>query len=174
MYKILLTGARGFVGKHLHLGLQDEYIVDTFDGDITSLSDIRNIVPEYDIYIHCAAKSSVNNSDHKQMWKVNLEGTENLIKHITERQVTQFQFIFFSSATVYTPTKVPRTEIFPTVPISEYGRTKLEAEKSLRAAHADWGFRLAILRPCAIVGKYMTHGITKDLVDKLPTDNPLL
>lgn len=65
------------------------------------------------------------------------------------------RFVYFSSVKVYgnAPGAAIRTEATPPAPQTPYGRTKLEAEKYLRAAaKKDRGAGLYILRPALICG----------------------
>lgn len=95
--------------------------------DITSKIDpgkFKNI----DVIIHGAAITDVNYCElNKELcWKVNVEGTENLIKLA---KLLNAKFIYISTPMVFSGKKGNRKETDKTDPVNYYGKTKDEAEK---------------------------------------------
>jgi UDP-glucose 4-epimerase len=157
MKNILVTGAGGFMGKHVvralidnkdvHLILIDHHNTDVdFSGYPKSRSkslrfynvDIRNRDAVFDMFsnekidtcIHLAAKVNVQDSINypDRTMDVNVNGTINMLEACSYSHVDNF--VFASSAAVYGhPAKLPITEEDELSPISPYGTSKLLAEQ---------------------------------------------
>ena len=110
--KILVTGAGGFIGKWLIKAINDTHnkaII--FKGDITDKSTFPK--NNFDIVIHLAALvTHIRDYNYKELYRVNVIGTKNLLETYPESKV-----IYIST------TDVAR------VNLSDYARTKLQAEK---------------------------------------------
>jgi len=108
--RVLLTGARGFLGRHIvkelslqgldldTLGKRDE------DSIICDLSfGAPNIEVSYDYVLHCAGKAHVapgKIGEEKEFFKVNVQGTRNLLEGLAKSGVPK-HFVFISSVSVY-------------------------------------------------------------------------
>jgi UDP-glucose 4-epimerase len=92
MKKILITGANGYIGKHLVEKAKGRYSVDCLDKNNSTvydsyLIDIRNnisIDTEYDTVIHLAALVNVSESTKvpADYFETNVQGTLNVLKNI--------------------------------------------------------------------------------------------
>jgi len=157
MKKILVTGAAGFMGRHVVRALLGEnkcnlvltdrvepghdfsifsdsrYDPQTFhDLDILNREAVFDLFEnnEIDTCIHLAALVDVENSIRypDNTMDVNVKGTINVLDACSHNHVDNF--IFASSAAVYGhPVKLPIREDHQLVPISPYGKSKLIAEK---------------------------------------------
>lgn len=157
MKKILVTGAGGFMGKHVVRALlqkRDYHLIltDKVDRgyDFSAFSDYRyepqtyydldimNRVAVFDLFkdkkidtcVHLAALVDVENSikHPDKTMEVNVKGTINVLDACSLNHVDNF--IFASSAAVYGhPVKLPIREDHQLVPISPYGKSKLIAER---------------------------------------------
>lgn len=157
MRNILVTGANGFIGRHLvpflthekdiHLILTDKFsrqeflaYSKSFDNKPVSTYnlDIRNRAKVFDIFknkkidtcIHLAGKVNVVDSvkDPDQTMEVNVKGTINLLDACSFNQTNNF--LFASSASVYgNPKKLPISEDDILKPLSPYGTSKALGEQ---------------------------------------------
>ena len=147
--KILITGGLGFVGQNLVKCLSKENKILVIDikkveKDYTSKnikykkidirdSNLKNIIKNFnpDIFIHCAAQTSVIESinDPKTTKSINVNGTKNIIDSLKELESCFFVFISSGGAIYGNPEYLPVDENHPLNPISEYGFSKYEGEK---------------------------------------------
>lgn len=152
---ILITGAAGFVGRHLLPALAQlcpgavlhEARFDVTNAQAVSAA-IRTLLPE--ACIHLAAVSAIpaarQRPDHA--WQVNLHGTLNLAQAILAH-APECKFVFASSADAYGLSfreERPLDESAPLAPINTYGATKAAADLALGAL-AKEGLRVIRLRP---------------------------
>lgn len=165
MARILLSGATGFLGRHLfkHLqGMGHEMFGTSnhpqVDGPIF-YCDIRDplgvesvfrlVKPE--IVIHSAAISSVTSSAAEDYYRVNTVGTENMINSALAMP-GRVRFMFVSTAGVYGNQDTDRLhEGLCPKPVHHYGMSKFCAERVLvnNLERIDY----TIIRPFNIVGE---------------------
>ncbi len=132
--KVLITGAQGFTGKYLIPYLQKRgFEVLSFKGDITDkevvYKNLHNFHP--DAIIHLAALSFVEENPY-ELYRVNLLGTQNLLRAAIDNQVKKF--IFASSATVYgiQDQHILSEDLCPN-PQNHYAISKFGAEQLIRS-----------------------------------------
>lgn len=144
MAQVLVTGASGFVGKHLVVHLRSSGDdVTTSCIDITDRNAIAAEFQHYhpEIIYHLAAQADIALS-----WKtpietlrVNIEGTYNVLEAAHNSNVQRV--LVTSSADVYgqvDPTQLPVSETAPVRPVTPYGASKAAAEiLSLQAGFAQ-------------------------------------
>lgn len=156
MTKILITGARSFVGTSVERWLgqwPERYSVDTVDTVDGKWSEAD--FGTYDVVFHVAGIAHVDPKPSMAplYYKVNRDLTVEIARHARENGVRQF--IFMSSMIVYHASKSLKGTVIDrnTIPVPNdfYGDSKLQAEHGLRELERD-GFRVAILRPCMIYG----------------------
>jgi GDP-4-dehydro-6-deoxy-D-mannose reductase len=154
--RILLTGASGFVGRHLTTALAATYPdndlltpkIDLRDSEMVETL-VRDTSP--DVCIHLAAVSSIAQArlDEDQAWQVNLHGSLRLARAIL-RYAPECQMLFASSSDAYGASfgaGVPLDEETPLAPMNVYGATKAAADLALGGLAAQDGLRLVRLRP---------------------------
>lgn len=168
--KVLLTGATGFVGSHIldsllaqgsavrvllrkssnrrfiephlsHVELCEGSI-----GDPTSLGEAVNGVTHV---IHCAGATRAKRD--AEYYEINQNGTRNVIEAANRQQGKISRMVHISSlaASHPAPAGAPAREDDASAPVSEYGRSKLGAEKEV-LQHCKVPF--TILRPPAVYG----------------------
>ena len=157
---ILVTGAKGFVGRHLIACLRahwpDARIAapdfDVRDAGVTA-AILAEVAPT--CCVHLAAISSIMHAaqDQALAWQVNLHGALNLAQAILAH-TPDCQMLFVSSADAYGASfraGVPLDESAALAPMSLYGATKAAADLALGAL-ANQGLRVVRLRPFNHVG----------------------
>ena len=149
MTKILITGSSGYIGSCLKKYLRNEkkiYFLDKdnpkkFDRDkkfffkcnLNNKKKLEKILKKIkpNIIIHLAARSTVNREIKKKNYLFNNEkATQNLIDLMQKLKITKI--IFSSTAAVYNKTSKFINEKDKLNPISNYGRSKLLAEKIIQ------------------------------------------
>jgi nucleoside-diphosphate-sugar epimerase len=173
--KILVTGASGFIGSFiveeaLRRGLetwaavrgssskkylQDEHI-HFIELDFSSEERLRQQLSghHFDYVVHAAGVTKcIDKADFR---RVNTEGTKNFVRALTAQPVPLTRFVYISSLSVFGAIREqqPYEEIRETdtpQPNTEYGRSKLEAERWLDAL-SPAPFPYVILRPTGVYG----------------------
>jgi len=159
---ILITGASGFLGRHLvELALQQghrvralvrnpsanlETVLNPFthedkpgclihQGDITDPATLAAALEGVQCVIHAAATTSETAPDEAVSWRTNVEGTRNLLAASSKAGITRWIQISSLSAN---PANT-----------SVYGRSKFAADEAVRRS----GLRWTILQPGTIYGR---------------------
>ncbi len=160
MTRSLITGAHGFVGRHLkaHLtssgdevhGVDREVDVTDLGGLVTAFAAIA---PQ--VVYHLAALTHVGDSwrNPDDFTRVNVVGTLNVLE-AARRAAPDAVVIVVSSADVYgvvDESELPLDEGHPPRPASPYAQSKIEAERLAREA-AHLGQRVVIVRPFNHIG----------------------
>ncbi len=151
MKKILVTGEGSYIGNSFaaYLNGKEEYSVDIVDviSDAWKKCDFSS----YDAIYHVAGIAHIKETKENAglYYKVNRD----LAVEIAKKAKTEGtgQFIYMSSMSVYgMETGVINRETQP-APKSNYGKSKLEAEKLLEEL-SDEQFRVCLLRPPMVYG----------------------
>ena len=161
MARVLVTGGMGYVGSVLVPKLYDAgHDVEIVDlcwfgvrlGYPLHRMDFTEVPLEgFDAIIHLAgiANDPTGELDPKLTWETNVLGTAILAQRAVEAGVKQF--IYASSGSVYGISDAPEvTEESPLVPISEYNKTKMVAERCL-LSYSD-KMDVQIIRPATVCG----------------------
>jgi nucleoside-diphosphate-sugar epimerase len=122
--------------------------------DILNYNEVREIVKNMDVIFHLAAQPGVRYSlEHPlEVFKINVEGTVNLLQAIKEEKRISL-FLYASSSSVYgNCTEFPIKETAPTHPISPYGLSKLVGEKYVKFYKEFYNLPTTILRFFTVTG----------------------
>jgi nucleoside-diphosphate-sugar epimerase len=168
-----VTGATGFVGRHLVRTLlkqknQVTALVRTQkqarllknQGAKTIVSDLTNprldqkLLPHLkkaDVVFHLAAILAEWGPSQKDYQQVNVQATQKLLKVSWQAGIKHFILVSTAHVLGNPPPKTPASEKSPPQPASAYSRSKLEAEK-LCQVYFNRGLPVTILRPSFIYG----------------------
>ncbi|MEQ9230681.1 MAG: NAD(P)-dependent oxidoreductase, partial [Cyclobacteriaceae bacterium] len=157
---VLVTGANGFIGRHLILELLNRgYAVIAGVREASNVQRIQDLPVEIvrlnyldqdslrdklqetrpDFIIHNAGITV--GKQETDYFLGNTESTRNLLKASTEIGLSKF--VYISSLAARGPGKNPQDS-----PVSPYGKSKLEAETAVRLSGIDF----TIIRPTAVYG----------------------
>lgn len=167
MKKLLLTGARGFIGSYFQKEYAHKYTIQTFSflkDDIETLH-----VKDVETVIHLSALvHQMGGASDEAYERVNVEQTVQLARKAKESCAKQF--IFMSTVKVYgEESERSYTEISPCHPEDAYGKTKLKAEQELQAL-ADENFTVSIIRTPIVYGRGVKANMQNlmKLIDTIP------
>jgi len=190
--KLLVTGASGFVGKHLCQALA------TSEVEVVAISR-RNITPSYsnisfikktldsskawgndwkgvDVVIHLAGRAHVMQEASKDPYKAYAAINVGVTKQLAEEAARQGvkRFVFLSSVKVNGESTIskPFTEEDKPQPEDDYGKTKYEAEEVLRVVANETNMEVVIIRPPLIYGVGVKANF-KNLIKLCQMDIPL-
>lgn len=173
--KILVTGATGFIGKHLCRYLREtgenkvigldkkrgDEISDFYFADITEDDAMQSIENDMqskyggiDACVHLAAIAAprIAAKDPKTAWDINVRGTQNVLGLC--KRVGIRKFVFASSAHVYgiSPRYIPTNESHPLSLLDTYTTTKIAGEKLCELFHQNYDLSTTILRLFNVYG----------------------
>jgi len=192
--KVLVTGATGFLGgKTINLILKEGHEVvalvrstsnteglpkniEIREADLFDLNSLSAVVKDVDAVIHFAAYFDFYPRDEQLMFKVNVEGTKNLMNSCIGTQVQRF--IYCSSTETMGPIRYPPgTEDTELRPDFSYGESKVLAENAIREISKDTNLPHIILRPTGVMGEgdlyvmyEVAHQLYEGKVFALPND----
>jgi len=164
---ICVIGGSGFIGGYLINILKPKHTVTNLDKnesllhkdvdfvkcDIRNYNELKNSIKDNtDLIVLLAAEHRDDVTPTSLYYDVNVEGTHNVLKVMTEKHIDNI--IFTSSVSVYGLNKNNPDELSGTDPFNHYGKSKLEAEKVLRRwfDNDQNGKSLIIVRPTVTFG----------------------
>lgn len=130
--RLLLTGAEGFTGRHFAQAARGAgYEVHAMRADLTDAAalaqEVTAVAPTH--VVHLAAISAVTHTDELAFYRVNVLGTDYLLKALAALPAPPCKVLLASSANVYGNTQLsPITEQQPPAPVNHYAISKLAME----------------------------------------------
>jgi nucleoside-diphosphate-sugar epimerase len=168
---ILVTGGSGFLGSHVveQLALAGRPVralvrtasdtkflrtlpnVELWDGSIDQRASVLAAARGVTGIVHAAGLVKARSAE--EFMRVNAGGTENVVAAALENKATLKRLVLISSLAALGPSDAegrPIPEDAEPRPVTDYGRSKLAAERAALAVKAE--VPLTILRPPAIYG----------------------
>ncbi|MCA9605532.1 MAG: NAD-dependent epimerase/dehydratase family protein, partial [Myxococcales bacterium] len=166
----VVTGGSGFVGRHLVDGLlargdrvrvvdlskphRDD--VEHVAADITDVGAVTAAMAGADSVFHNASVVHTKQNQQDFVWKVNLEGTRNVMAGCRAGQVPKLVYVS-SGSVVYEGKDIENgDESLPYSTISQapYADSKIAAEREILAQNGEGGVATVALRPHVIFGPH--------------------
>lgn len=168
--RILVTGATGFVGKHLcdffnERGMDFSAVVRRPVNDlknvqlvveqISSSTNWENILNDIDVIVHLAGRAHVMHEQSTESFEsyaeINIEATKNLANQAAKCGVKRF--VFISSIGVNgNSSDFPLNEVLKPSPQEYYATSKKIAEDELRGIASTTNLEVVIIRPPLVYG----------------------
>lgn len=171
--KSIVTGATGFLGKHLCIRLKKlghdvvgigrnekegadllKLGIDFQKGSLEDKNFVLKASKGADYIFHCGALSSVWGNPNA-FFQANVIGTMNVVEAAKKEKVKRL--IHVSTPSIYfnlehtVRLNVKETDFIPNEPVNNYAATKLQAEKIIDDAFSD-GLPVISIRPRALFG----------------------
>jgi nucleoside-diphosphate-sugar epimerase len=169
--RVLITGAGGFIGRHLvEDQLQRSRQVTAVDLDTSGLAPSRGrpglaivegdfrdralldrTLSDHDVCFHLASLHLQTDVDESAFWAVNVQGARQLVERCHAAGVGRF--VHCSSVGVYGDVKTPpadeESQCDPDIP---YERSKLAGETAVREYAVQTGYPVVVVRPSWVYG----------------------
>lgn len=167
---VLITGATGFIGRHLSRALEllgarifglsrsaspDIVESNRFICDIADRACVHEIVthvrPAYIFHLAANKARRVEIEDFRRCFDDNLIGTLNLLE-ACEALPNTVRFITLGTCEEYGGADAPYSEAMREVPVSAYSCSKVAVTQLLQTFHRIRGFPVVVLRPSLAYG----------------------
>ncbi len=168
--KVFITGATGFIGTNLTNALLlrgDEVLclvrpgsnitklqgtgAQLIEGDLLEPEDLTDHILDCDTVFHVAGVTKALTP--KEYYRGNVETTMNLLQILQKDRGKTEKLVYISSQAAAGPSISPDfSEDNSPIPISEYGKSKRQAEKAILQTKSDYSF--TILRPSIVFGPH--------------------
>jgi nucleoside-diphosphate-sugar epimerase len=170
--KVLVTGATGFIGRHLTKKLIRQHHqvtallrtpgkrkflpakADILEGDMSIFRDEDLVLPEFDVVIHLAGR--IFAETNHAYYDANCEATKDLVRCIARQDWELKRFLFASSLAAAGPSGDDNIliEDDEPSPVEPYGHAKLMAEEFLSTVT---DFPTTSFRPAIVFGPVDEH-----------------
>lgn len=164
--KVLVTGAAGFVGRNLvnalierevyvvaasRKGVRASKFVTPVSIDLSAKTDWVRLLDGVDAVVHLASIVHKTSGVTPQQYdQVNRQATADLAEAARSAGVKRMIFVSTIAAQIGTATKGEVTEFDMPTPETEYGKSKLEAERAVESS----GVPFTIIRPVVVYGSH--------------------
>lgn len=184
--RILVTGATGFVGRHLVTQLADRHdvvavvrpssmaldapAVATVATDLTDPKFVDRLPTDLDVIVHLAQAYLPFPDRTEELFLVNTASTQWLAEHARRHGIGRF--VLASSGSVYRPAREPLREDSATEPSGFHPTTKLMAEMLL-SQYAPY-LQVAVVRLFAPYGPGQVDRLIPRMVESVTEGRPVM
>jgi len=169
--KIVITGRKGFIGKHLVPILKRQgHKIREID---TDLDIIHHQVLEVDAVVHLASKTEFADfiSDPAEAYNINVGGVNHVLDFCRKNNA---KLIFTSTCGVYGPLSRSVKEIDRVLPVNSYSTSKYIGELLCARYHYDFDVSVTILRLFNVYGLHQREAfVISYIFDCLCNNMPL-
>lgn len=184
---VLVTGGTGFIGRAILERLLDqgdrpkalarseastralaELGAEPVRGDVLDLESLASAMRGSEFVYHAAGANAFCVRDPSPMFEVNVRGSENVVRAAAQAEVRRI--VYTSSAATLGERKgtvgseqSPHRGSF----LSDYERSKFEAERAVLAAADEIGVEVVCVNPASVQGPGRATGSTRLLLDYL-------
>lgn len=171
MKRILVTGARGFLGTRI-LELAPSLLdarwhgIDREEGDLcdpsTAVRLVAEIQPDQVVHLAGMIGQPADAAGRERMRSVNVDATRNLLDALGSRTTGTGKaprFVLASTGLVYGPQPGPWHEDLPLLASDPYAGSKREAEALVADATSRGAIQGVVLRPALVYGPGQTGGM---------------
>lgn len=141
--KILVTGGSGYLGTHVRRFFNADDFSRRSNRDILNPYDL-GLISAYDVVIHLAAHLNKDPAASAECFRVNAEGTANVLRNMREGSV----FIYASTKDVYGEFADDYAEVPETCRTDYSGQSALEWSKLMGERYVDFYAVERSLRAC--------------------------
>lgn len=157
---ILLTGGNGFLGSYIKKSLFDHHIKILGRSNADFEIDLENAIPKFnspfDIVIHSAGMAHVSSKNeliNEKIYKVNVQGTKNLLEGLYNSSIPR-KLVYISSVSVYgllNGTHIDESQVLNAK--DAYGLSKIKSEQIILEWCGENNVLCTILRLPLVIGK---------------------
>ena len=175
MYKILVTGSSGFIGKKIIKRLdQSKVITDSNNSERIDLQNREQVMKldSAEIVIHLGGKTPQKELKWSEYFDNNIIGTLNILEYCIQKKVKKM--IYVSSYVYGNPKYCPVDENHPINPHNAYTESKYLGERLCEFYCNRSDLNIIILRPFNIFGESMRDGfLISNLINSVKTGEKL-
>lgn len=189
--KILVTGGAGLIGQELITQLLEQKssviaiynktplkisspLLKCIQCDILDVTALEGVMKDIDELYHCAGLVSFSSADEHLLYKINVEGTANIVNAALVAGVKKMLHVSSVAALGAVKDEVPMTELMQWTEQksnSKYGKSKFLGEMEVWRGIAE-GLNAVIVNPTIVLGAGDWHagstGIFKSVYNEFP------